>query len=109
MKRIIPTLAVLTLSAASLIATARTTEADLLGRAAQASAAQRTIVIDDKTRWITAEHDEVVRFLSKGQEFAWTFDGTASSFKLSEVAPAGALDRDLTVYVWPNARDLSDK
>lgn len=109
MKRLIPVLAVLTLSAFSPITTAKMTETDLLGSAAQASAAQRAITIDSKTRWITVEHDEVVRFLSNGQEFTWAFNGMASSFKLSEVAPAGALDRELTVYIWPNARDLSDK
>ncbi|HLQ01426.1 MAG TPA: CzcE family metal-binding protein [Burkholderiales bacterium] len=54
------------------------------------------------------EHDEVVRFLSNGQEFAWTFKGMSSSFELNKIAPAGALDRALTVYVWPNARDLAD-
>lgn len=107
MKRLIPTLAMLTLSAASLTTFAKVTEADMLGNAAQPSAAQRTIAIDNKTKWITVEHDEVVRFLSNGQEFAWAFDGMASSLKLSEIAPAGGLDRELTVYVWPSVRDLS--
>lgn len=109
MKRLIPVLAVLTLSAFSPITTAKMTDTDLLGSAAQASAAERTVAIDDQTRWITVEHDEVVRFLSNGQEFAWAFNGMASSFKLSKVAPVGTLDRELTVYVWPNARDLADK
>ena len=108
MKRLIPTLAMLALSAASLNTNAKVTEADMLGNAAQPSAAQRTVVIDDKTKWITVEHDDVVRFLSNGQEFAWAFKGMSSSFALNKVAPAGALDRDLTVYVWPSARDLAD-
>lgn len=109
MKRLIPILALLTLSAVSATAVAKITEADLLGKAAQPSAAERTIVIDAKTRWITVEHDEVVRFVSNGQEFAWAFSGMSSSFNLSKVAPADALDRDLKVYVWPNARDLADQ
>ncbi len=92
MKRLIPTLAMLMLSAASLTTNAKVTEADMLGNAAQPSAAQRTIVIDNKT----------------GQEFAWAFKGMSSSFALNKIAPAGALDRDLKVYVWPNARDLAD-
>ena len=107
MKRLIPVLAVLTLSAISQITTAKMTETDLLGNAAQPAAAQRTIAIDAKTRWITVEHDEVVRFVSNGQEFAWAFNGMSSSFNLNKVAPGGALDRDLMVYVWPNARDLA--
>ena len=109
MKRFIPTLAMLALSATSLVAAAKVTEADMLGSAAQPLAAQRTIAIDAKTRWITVDRDEVVRFVSNGQEFAWAFNGMASSFKLSNIAPAGALDRELTVYIWPNARDLADK
>ena len=109
MNRLIPTLALLTLSTASLTTTAKVTDADMLGNAAQPSAAQRTIVIDDRTKWITVEHDEVVRFLSNDQEFAWTFKGISSSLDLNKVAPAGALDRTLKVYVWPNARDLADK
>ena len=109
MKRLIPTLALLTLSAVSMTTTAKISETDMLGSAAQPSAAQRTIAIDAKTRWITVEHDEVVRFVSNGQEFAWAFNGMSSSFNLNKVAPAGALDRDLKVYVWPNARDLADK
>ena len=109
MKRFIPTLAMFALSATSLVATAKVTDADLLGGAAQPSAAQRTIAIDAKTRWITVERDEVIRFASNGTEFAWAFNGMSSSFKLNKIAPAGVLDRDLTVYVWPNARDLADK
>lgn len=109
MKRFIPILATLALSTVSLVATASLTEADRLGDVAQPSAAQRTLVIDEKTKWITVERGEVVRFVSKGQEFAWAFKGLASSFSLGKVAPNGVLDRDLTVYVWPNAQDLADK
>ena len=107
MKRLIPSLAMLALCAASLPTVAKVTENDVLGDAAPLSAAHRTVVIDEKTKWITVEHDEVVRFVSNGQEFAWAFKGLASTFPLSKVAPAGALDRDLKVYVWPNARDLA--
>jgi len=108
MNRLIPTLALLTLSGASLSAIANVTEAYMLGSAAQPSAAQRTVVIDNQTKWITVKHDEVVRFLSNGQEFAWTFKGMASSFDLDKIAPSGALDRTPTVYVWPNAQDVAD-
>ena len=40
------------------------------------------------------------------QEFV---NGLASSFDLNRVAPSGVLDRNLKVYVWPNAEDLADK
>src|SRR5881296_1327201 len=109
MKLFVQALAGLTLSAASLAATATVTESDMLGSPAQASAAQRTIVIDQKTRWITVERGEVVKFVANGREFAWAFNGLSSSFDLDRIAPSGALDRHLKVYVWPNAEDLSDK
>jgi heavy-metal resistance protein CzcE len=108
MNRLIPSLVMLALSAASLTTTAKVTEADIFGSAAQPPAAQRTIVIDDKTKSVTVEHDEVIRFLANGQEFAWAFNGMAGTLDMSRIAPAGAVDRALTVYVWPSARDLSE-
>ncbi len=109
MKLFVRAVAGLTLSAASLAATATVTESDMLGSPAQASAAQRTIVIDQKTRWITVERGEVVTFKANGRDFAWAFNGMGSSFDLNRIAPAGALDRALKVYIWPNAQDLADK
>ena len=73
------------------------------------SAAQRSISIDSKTRWITVERGEVVKFIANGQEFAWAFNGMSSSFDLNRIAPTRTLNRDLKVYVWPNAEDLADK
>ena len=109
MKPFVQALVGLTLSAASLAAAATVTESDMLGSPAQASAAQRTIVIDQKTRWITVERGEVVTFKANGRDFAWAFNGMGSSFDLNRIAPAGALDRALKVYIWPNAQDLADK
>ena len=109
MKPFVQALAGLALSAASLAAAATVTESDMLGSPAQASAAQRTIVIDQKTRWITVERGEVVTFKANGRDFAWAFNGMGSSFDLNRIAPAGALDRALKVYIWPNAQDLADK
>ncbi len=97
MKLFVPAVVGLILSAASLAVTARVTEADMLGKPAQASAAQRTISIDPKTRWITVERGEVVKFVANGP------------FDLNRIAPNGVLDRRLKVYVWPNAEDLADK
>ena len=109
MRPFVPAVAALILSSASLAVTASVTQADMFGNPAQASAAQRTVSINPKTRWITVERGEVVKFVSKGQEFAWAFNGLASSFDLNRVAPSGVLDRNLKVYVWPNAEDLADK
>jgi hypothetical protein len=50
MKRFVPIPAILALSTASLVATARATETDMLADITQPSAAQRTLVIDEKTK-----------------------------------------------------------
>ncbi len=107
MKRLAPTLAALALSAFSLAATATVTEADVLGHAAQLSAAERTIVINAKTKWVNVKHGEVVRFVAGGQEFTWAFDGMSSSFELNRVAPAGTLGREVTAYIAPNDQDIA--
>src|SRR5258706_6716668 len=109
MKPLLTAIAALILPSASFPVTASVTEADTFGNLAQTSAAQRSVVIDAKTRWVTVERGDVVRFVANGQEFAWAFNGLASSFDLNRVAPSGALDRNLKVYVWPNAEDLADK
>ena len=109
MRSLVPVVVALTLLAASLPVTASVTEADMLGKPVQVSAAQRTISIGPKTRWITVERGDVVRFVANGQEFAWTFNGLASSFDLNRVAPTGVLDRNLKVYVWPSADELADR
>ena len=103
MKPLVPVLAALTLASAG--ALARMSDADALGSAAQPSMAGRTIVIGPKTPWVTVEQGEVVRFVSNGREFAWAFKGVSSSFDLKRVAPAGSLDRSLTVYVWPDLNE----
>jgi Heavy-metal resistance protein CzcE len=108
MRLFLPAVAALILSAASFAVTASVTEADMFGNAAQPSAARRTVSIDPKTRWVTVERGEVVRFVANGQEFAWAFNGMSSSFALNRIAPSRALDRDLKVYIWPNAEDLSN-
>ena len=108
MKLFVPILAALALLGASFGAFANVTDADMLGKAAPESAAQRTIVINPGTKWVTAQRGEVVRFVVNKQEFAWDFDALSSSFDMKRIAPAGALDRKLVVYIWPNAEDLSN-
>jgi len=117
MKLLFPRLLVLTLSAASLSASAAPKPSDLFGEPVQApsveraimtAVADRTISIDDKTSWINVQHYEVVRFVSNGREFTWYFDGLAqpSAFDLMQIAPAGFLDHGVTVYVSPTERDF---
>src|SRR5712691_2353078 len=110
-------IAVLTLSAASLSAGAALKPTDLFGEPAQAPSAERaiitavadrTITITDETKWVNVNHYEVIRFVSNGREFNWYFDGVAQPrpFDLTEIAPAGFVDHSVTVYVSPNERDF---
>ena len=117
MKLLIPSIAALTLSAASLSAGAALKPSDLLGERAQApsaeraiytAAAERTITITGDTKWVNVNHYEVVRFAANGSEFTWYFDGMVQSrpFDLAEIAPAGFVKHGVTVYVAPSERDF---
>jgi len=116
MKLLISSIAVLTLSAASLSAGAAFNPS-YLGEPVVALSPERTIItavpdrtiaIDSKTKWVNVQHFEVVRFVSNGREFSWYFDGEAQPrpFDLTQLAPAGFIDHSVTVYVSPSGRDL---
>ena len=98
MKLFFPTLAALTLSAASLSATALTF-GDLYGAPADASAADRTIVVTPATKFVYVKHGEVVKIVAGGKEFAWNFDGLLQPFELAKIAPQGAVDHPVRVYL----------
>ena len=76
----------------------------LLGDRADPGQAQRTIVITPATRYVNVTEGDVVKFVSNGNTFAWNFDSPSSvdSFQLNRVAPAGALDHNVTAYIEPN-------
>ena len=117
MKPFFRSIAVLTLSAASLSAGAALKPTDLLGepavapsleRAVFTAVAERTITVNDNTKWVNVTHFEVIRFVSKGREFAWYFDGVAQPrpFDLAQIAPEGFVGHSVTVYVSPSERDF---
>ena len=83
--------------------------AKLLGEPVAAEQAQRTIVIAPTTRYVNVTEGDVVKFVANGTAFAWNFDSPPeiTSFELNRVAPAGALDHPVTVYVARNV-DLYD-
>jgi len=104
MKTFAKAVAVLALSAASLSAFALT-NADRYGEAASPAAAERTIVIGPNTQWVNVNHREIVKFVANGREFTWDFDGLPQSFDLKQVAPQGALDHSVRVYVETTSED----
>ena len=104
MKLIVPAFAALTLSAASLSAKALTA-GDLYGEPANGSYTERTIVVTPQTRYINVTRGEVVQVRIGSSEFAWNFDGLPKSFELNKIAPEGALDHDVRVYVESGTAD----
>jgi len=117
MKLLIPSIAALAFSAASLSAGAALKPSDLFGEPAQAPSLERAIItavadriitITDETKWVNVKHFEVIRFVSNGREFAWYFDGVAQPrpFDLAQIAPAGFVGHSVTVYVSPSERDF---
>ena len=117
MKPLYRSIAVLTLSAASLSAFASLKPSDVVGEAAQtpsteraiySAVADRTIAVTGGTKWVNVNHYEVVRFVSNGREFTWYFDGVAQpgAINLSEIAPAGFVDHKVSVYVALSDRDF---
>jgi hypothetical protein len=110
MKPVIASLFAVTLSAACLSANAATMRPDLLGEPAQPASAernivtavaQRTIDITGGTKWVNVKHGEVIRFVSNGREFTWSFDGVSQPrpFDMAAIAPAGFVDHGVKVYV----------
>src|SRR5882724_1456445 len=101
MKPLFRSIAVLTLSAASLSAFASLKPSDLFGERVQAPSLDRTITITDQTKWVNVTHFEVIRFVSNGREFDWYFNGVAQPrpFDLNQIAPAGFIGHSVMVYV----------
>ena len=103
MKLFVPAFAALTLGA-SLSANALT-NGDLYGEPANPSYAERTIVVTPQTRYVNVAHGEVVKLKVGAHEFAWDFDGLARPFELSKIAPEGAVDHKVSVFVATGMND----
>ena len=101
MKLLIPAVAALTLSAASISAFALTSS-DMYGEPAAADAVpERTIVVTPQTKYINVTHGEIVNLNIGGKAVAWNFDGMAGqSFELSRITPDA--DHKVQVYVETN-------
>jgi hypothetical protein len=98
MKLLIPAVASIALSVASLSAFAMT-NADYYGEATNPAAAERTIVVGPSTKYVNVNKGEIVKIAANGQEFTWDFNGVQTSFGLKQIAPQGAIDQNVSVYV----------
>jgi hypothetical protein len=102
--------AAMTFGIGSLPASASPQSSNSLGEVVPLLAAQRTIPIDAKTKYVNVTAHETVKFLANGSAFAITFNGSpATTFAfapsvvdLNQLAPAGVLDHKVTVYVAPD-------
>ena len=72
----------------------------LYGSPATPAQAERSIAVPAGAKWVNVKQGETVKFTLGSVEFAWRFDGRSGrSFDLREVAPAGSLASEVTVYV----------
>jgi len=82
--------------------------APLLIATASASGASvdRAIVIDSSTRSVNVNGGDVIRFSANGQTFDHRFNSYTHSrvYDLGKIAPAGALNRSVKVYVTADDR-----
>jgi len=73
---------------------------------ASGASVDRTIVIDSSTRWVNVNGGDVIRFNANGQSFDYRFNSYTQSrvYDLGKIAPAGALNRSVKVYVTADDR-----
>jgi hypothetical protein len=95
------------LTAAILLATSLAVASprpELLGTSAANTAAVRTVVITDNTKYVNVKSGEIVRFVANGTAFTWNFNGPQdiSSGHLNRVTPGGFLNHNVNVYVAPS-------
>jgi hypothetical protein len=107
LKLLAPTAVALALAAASFSAGAATISTKLLGEPVQA-AADRTIAVNDNTKWVNVTQGETIKFVINGREYTWAFDGIAASFDLSQIIPDSNLPKKVAVYVAPSLDRLGD-
>ena len=62
----------------------------------------QVVKIDGSTRWVNVLQNETVRFVVGSTTFAWRFPVDRAAVNLKDIAPSGAIDRDLYVYVAPD-------
>lgn len=102
-KLLIPTVVVLTLSVSACSSMNQTPDS-LIGEAAPAAAADRTITITPNTKYVNVQGGQTVRFDVGGKTFTWDFDSaeTVAPFDLQQIAPPGLLNHPVTAIVSPN-------
>jgi hypothetical protein len=63
---------------------------------------EKVVKIDANTRWVNVLQNESVKFVVGSTTFAWRFPTDMAAVNLKDIAPSGAIDRDLYVYLAPD-------
>ena len=78
-------------------------QASLLGDPASADGpVDQVVTINANTRWANVHQGDTVKFVAGGQSFAWRFETPKLAVNLQDIAPAGAIDHKIFVYVAPD-------
>lgn len=97
------TIAALVLAAATFasLSAHALTPSDLNGSSAAGALAQRTIVIDARTRYVNVNQGDIINFVSKGSSVTWIFDGIKQAIPLSTLFPADPELAKVEIYITP--------
>jgi hypothetical protein len=108
-KVVVLTVFAMTLGFVNLSASASTPSRPL-GEVVPLSSAMRTISVNAKTKYVNVTAHETVKFVANGNTFAVRFNESSatwsafvpSAFDFGLLAPAGALNHKVTVYIAPD-------
>lgn len=89
-------------SSAGLSSHAASLSLKLLGEPVSSEYADKTVTINEKTRFVQVESGQTVKFIVGDKAFLWHFDGPQGPFNLMQIAPPGTLERRIGGYVNPN-------
>jgi len=93
---------VLAVTSLSLVAGSAAAKPKLAPSVSTPEAADKMIEIKSTTKSVNVFENDTVLFKIGDKQFAIKFDGSGTSYDLSTLAPPGALNRKVNVYVAPN-------
>jgi hypothetical protein len=98
--KLIPTIAAALVLGATTIVNANAASTPLwIGQLVQTDDADRTVVIEQGTRYVNVTQGEKVKFVANGKEYVIDFNGVDRNTDLRNLLPAGTLDHEIITYV----------
>lgn len=69
------------------------------GNAASSSSAQRTVKLDQNSKYINVTQGETITFVFEGNSFTWNFDTFGTPvFNLKDIAPKNINTQNIIIY-----------